>query len=230
MSNKAPWHSYFLAVNGIAINLALFYSFIATDFGNRSVSNFQFPQFFHTRQIVARQMNVEYPNSTSAIERVRDKQVYNFTLDNHGIDLEISYLVGARSDVEQYLKNYTKLPERTIEQHQIRQQAGIGYHMLLADRERAYLSSCISPRSLSSVTPQQFSQQRYQNDLNFKIAWNWLQGKASIRDRRCLWVLLSTPTDSLNTQAAYRTLEIAWKEIYPWWLANFPSLTSKNSN
>ncbi|MGD1918810.1 MAG: cyanoexosortase A system-associated protein, partial [Pleurocapsa sp.] len=62
-----------------------------------------------------------------------------------------------------------------------------------------------------------------QNDLKPHIGWEWIQGKASIRDRRCLWVNLSTPL-VLDSQPAYSSLETAWREIYPWLSQNFPSL------
>ena len=128
----------------------------------------------------------------------------------------------------EYLQNYTDIQDKTIKTKSIEQIEGIGYHALLRDNKQAYLTSCISPRSLSNVTQKQFSQYRYENDLNWHTGVKWLRGKASIRDRRCLWILLSIPVTQKNIQDDYQILETAWKNIYQWWLPNFPALLGNN--
>ncbi|MGL5793797.1 MAG: cyanoexosortase A system-associated protein, partial [Waterburya sp.] len=153
-------------------------------------------------------------------ETLQDTKEYQYISNGQIVNLKISYLVGTRGDIETYLQKYLKMTP-TIK---IKHLESIGHHALFTNKNNAYLSSCISPRSLSNVTQQQFSQQRYQNDLQLQIAWDWLQGKASIRDRRCLWILLSTPITPSHTQAAYQVLETVWQDLYQWWLPNFPPL------
>ena len=222
MIKQTTWRSYFLAINATVINLVLLSSLLARNLGNRPVADFKFPPAFTANKITARKIKHPLPKQTAKVAKIQSYQAYQLTSDRQTITMQMSYLVGVRGDVTQYLQNYTDIPETVIEQQQIKQQPAIGSYILLADRDRAYLSSCISPRSLGTVTQKQFSQQRYQNDLNFKTAWDWLQGKSSIRDRRCLWVLLTIPLKTSDPQAASQILEAAWKDLYQWWLPNFP--------
>ena len=176
---------------------------------------------------------------TASISKLRKKAIGDSdseatVSDIQEISLDISYLVGTRGDVETYLREYTDIPPETIKAKKVKHIEGVGYHALFAngDRQgdsksnRAYLSSCISPRSLSNVTQKQFSQFRYQNDLQLQVGLDWLQGKASIRDRRCLWILLSTPIMQSDPKTAYQVLENTWQDLYQWWLPNFPRLKS----
>jgi cyanosortase A-associated protein len=223
MINQMQWRSYLLTVTGITLHLALAYSFLLPTAGNRQVAEFKFPQGFNRAIAIAGTFS---PNKAgTATETIQARQKYQYSQGGQAIALEISYLVGTRGDVATYLENYTTINAEAIKGKSIKQLEGVGYHALLTEDNRAYLTSCISPRSPSNVTQKQFSQYRYQNDLQWQIGLDWLQGKASIRDRRCLWVLLSTPVTRGNSQVANLALETAWKEVYQWWLPRFPDLT-----
>lgn len=228
MKRKYRWQNYFFPVIAIVTNIAAAYALITPTAGNQPVAEFKFPQYIKLNsqpQIIALNVtpSIDADTPKNQPEKIRAKQKYQYISQKPAIEFEVSYLVNTRGDVVNYLHQYTDLPPEAIEQQQIAKIPNVGDHILLNHSDRAYLSSCISPRSLSSVTQQQFSQYRYQNDLKLSVIWNWLQGKASIRDRRCLWVNLSTPIVS-NPQAAYQTLEKTWQEFYHWWLPNFPQL------
>ncbi|MEY2859457.1 MAG: hypothetical protein RLZZ74_3770 [Cyanobacteriota bacterium] len=223
MINQMQWRSYLLTVTGISLHLALAYSFLVPTAGNRQVAAFKFPQGFNQAIAIAETFSQNKPRTET--ETIQARQKYQYSQAGQAINLEISYLVSTRGDVATYLQNYTTINAEAIKGKSIKQLEGVGYHALLTEHNRAYLTSCISPRSLSNVTQKQFSQYRYQNDLQWQIGLDWLQGKASIRDRRCLWVLLSTPVTRGNSQVANLALETAWKEIYQWWLPRFPDLT-----
>ena len=227
--DRTQWRNYLLVVTSISINLAVVYSFLIPSAGNRQVADFEFPPSFNTAQAIA--LRAPFGNATPQIhtnkqqtEVVKARQQYQYTQNGRAIALEINYVVGTRGDVATYLQNYTDIDEQAIKAKSIKQIEGIGHHALFTDNQQAYLTSCISPRSLSNVTQKQFSQYRYENDLNWQTGWKWLQGLASIRDRRCLWVLLATPVTQNNIQADYRALEAAWEDVYQWWLLNFPAL------
>jgi cyanosortase A-associated protein len=229
--NQNYWRVWFLAIVGISTAVATVSSLVVTSLGNRSVADFDFPQELelNSGQVVAVNhslINQEIAkNNNKYGEKIQASQPYQFLNYQPKINLEFSYLVGTRGDVEIYLRNYTAL--MPIKTKQTRQLEEIGSHLLFTQNHQAYLSSCISPRSLSNVTQQQFSQYRYQNDLQLTTVWQWLQGKASIRDRRCLWILISTPNTSVNSEIAYQSLEQVWRELYQWWLPNFPTLTDQ---
>ncbi len=244
MINQAQWRSYFLAVASVGINAAVIYALIMPKASNRPVANYEFPE--HLKINYGDKAFEKTGLGQRAIkpidkEVIRSQQRYQYIDGETKMRLDISYLVGTRGDVETYLQNYTDLAPEIIKAKIVKQLDQVGYYTLFSGhrllrpkrtepavtvgQDRAYLSSCISPRSLSNVTQKQFSQYRYQNDLRWQVGWDWLRGKASIRDRRCLWILLSTPVDTLNTQAAYQNLETVWKDVYQYWLSNFPPLT-----
>lgn len=226
MSDRT-WKSSCLMLAGIGTYLTTAYVIIVPQAGNRPVSNFQFPQTIELDSATTLESADSASITPSELERspnpFKASHQYQYMRDDKAIDLEVNYIVNTRGDVETYLQNHTSIAPEIIENKAIEQIEGVGYHALFATGDRAYLTSCISPRSLSNITHRQFSQYRYQNDLKLEVIWNWLQGKASIRDRRCLWINLSTPSNS-NTKKAYQSLETAWQEIYRWWVPNFPSL------
>lgn len=227
MIDQTPWRSYMLALTSIGINFAVICTLFFPTVGNRSVADYKFSERL---KLPANQVFIHEPNhqelatTESKEEIIKASQHYKNLQDGRELDLHLSYFVRTRGDVATYLQNYTTIDAKVIKAKSIKQVDGIGYHALFTDNNRAYLSSCISPRSLSNVTQRQFSQHRYQNDLKWQVGLDWLQGKASIRDRRCLWVLLSTPITQGNSQTDYQALERVWQDIYQMWSTNFPSL------
>ena len=225
---KNKWRNYCLVFIAIGTNLATIYTLFNSAAGNYDIANFEFPQQIklNSGKLIAApdSTNVDLykrDRSQTTEEVVKSDREYQYVRDDSKVDLNIGYIVNTRGDVESYLKNYTNIPPKVIQDKKIAE-IEIGHYALLKDKNRAYLSSCVSPRSPSNVTQQQFSGYRYQNDFKLQVGWEWLWGKSSIRDRRCLWVHLSTPL--VLEQTAYQTLEIAWREIYPWLSSNFPSL------
>ena len=232
MFNK-KWRNYFLIATAISTNFTAVFALIIPQAGHRSVADFKFPQYIELDSAKAMATKdfvdlTQFNQASSTAAEVQPEiveahQKYQYKQGKSPVSLEITYLSNTRGDVLSYLQKYAKIAPQAIQNQATSRFPAIGHHTLFQDRDRAYLSSCISPRSLSSVDQKQFSKYRYQNDLTLEVAWQWLQGKSSIRDRRCLWVHLSTPlvTDS---QTAFNTLESAWKEVYQWWLPNFPAL------
>ncbi len=227
MINQAQWRSYFLAVASVGINAAVIYAVIIPKVGNRSVADYEFPERLRLNHGIALEQSALGQDVIKSKDRkvIKSQQGYQYIGGETKMRLDISYLVGTRGDVEIYLQSYTDIAPKIIKAKIVKELDRVGYYALFSGQGKAYLSSCISPRSLSNVTQKQFSQNRYQNDLRWQVGWDWLRGKASIRDRRCLWILLSTPVDTPNTQAAYQNLEKAWKNVYQYWLSNFPPLT-----
>ncbi len=227
MINQAQWRSYFLAVASVGINAAVIYAVIIPKVGNRTVADYEFPERLRLNHGIALEQSALGQDVIKSKDQkvIKSQQGYQYIGSETKMHLDISYLVGTRGDVEAYLSNYTDIAPEVVKAKKVKQLDRVGYHALFSGQNKAYLSSCISPRSFSNVTQKQFSQYRYQNDLRWKVGWDWLRGKASIRDRRCLWILFSTPVDTPNTQAAYQNLEKVWKDVYRYWLSNFPPLT-----
>lgn len=158
---------------------------------------------------------------------------YRYTQKGVFLDLEMRYMVGTLGDVESFIKNYTAihLPSGQVFQT-LRQQEGVGFYGLFVYQNRAYLSTCINPNGGSTVTTEQFLHNRHTYDLRFSRLLPWFLGQESLRDRRCLWVHLSTPLKNADSLSAYLVLEKAWFYWYSWWMLHFPktlSLTQERS-
>lgn len=222
MNKTKLWRSRFLLFSTVGISITAVSSLIFPRVGNRSIADFEFPQSFDVGHVAAHQSNTNQKKKGD-----KASKQYQFVLDHQKFSLVMDYEVGVRGNLANYLQKSTQLNSASINAKEIKYQPNIGHYALLKDDKRVYLSSCISPRSLSSVTQKQFSRQRYRNDLSPRIIWQWFQNQASIRDRRCLWILLSTSLDSSQAAGEYKLLEVAWGDLYRWWLPNFPSLTGQ---
>lgn len=226
------WRNYYLVLIAVGTSVVAIYALINPRAGNQPIANFEFPKQIQldsgTFSAAKESSNLAQNSEQSQVavsrqEKIKSTQQYQYVRDGLETILEINYLVNTRGEVESYLQQYTNISSEAIKNKTIAHTEAVGYYALLEDNDRAYLSSCVSPRSLSNVTQKQFSHYRYQNDLKLQIGWEWLLGKSSIRDRRCLWVHLSTPLVA-DSQTAYQTLETTWQEVYLWGSQNFPPL------
>jgi cyanosortase A-associated protein len=131
-------------------------------------------------------------------------------------------------NVSRYLFVHT--PIRTANATmKVKFQPGVGHYGLVAHGGKAYLSACVNPRGLSTVTESQFTQNRYASDLQISRIIPWLLGRESLIDYRCLWTLMSLPVKdgsqsgtAISDEKAYQALESAWFSWHQWWQANFP--------
>jgi cyanosortase A-associated protein len=218
----------FLAITAIGVSLVTLYSIVEPIAGNRPVASFDFPSNIplnNWQELESKPLNIstEFKDSHNR-EQLEAAHSYEYTKNEAKIAIEARYMVGSRGHVDSYISQYTKIAPQALKPEIIEYREGIGYYRLFSDKNRAYLSSCISPRSQSSVTQRQFASNRYQADLKPEIIFNWLLGKTSIRDSRCLWMQLSMPLHTSEPQSAYATLEEVWSDWYHWWLPHFPSL------
>jgi cyanosortase A-associated protein len=220
--NNLQKRTNFLATTAIGISLVTVYTLIEPTAGNRSVASFNFPSDIplnNWQQLDSKPLNITVQSNNS--ERLESGHSYQYTKGKIDIKIEARYIVGSRGYVESYIDQYTDINPEALKAEYSKE---VGYYFVFKDNHRAYLSSCISPRSQSTVTQKQFASNRYQADLNPTIFLNWFVGKASIRDSRCLWMQLSMPLNTSQPQKAYTTLQEAWGDWYRWWLPHFPSL------
>ncbi|MBD2022074.1 cyanoexosortase A system-associated protein [Leptolyngbya sp. FACHB-36] len=152
-------------------------------------------------------------------------QQYRYRQKTTSLDVQVRSEVGD-GNVSRFL--FVHSPIRTANAKlQIRQQPNGSFYGVLTHEGRAYLSACINPRGGSTVTEQQFTQNRYRYDLQVGRLLPWMLGQESLLDRRCLWTLMSVPLPTGNETAiasedAYKTLEAAWISWNHWWQLNFP--------
>lgn len=139
------------------------------------------------------------------------------------LDIEMRYLVSTDGDVKTFVQGYTSPPSSSNNLAQIlRQREQAGLYSLFVHQKRAYLSTCINPRGGSTVTHEQFMQNRSTYDMRFSRLLPWLLGQEDLRDLRCLWAHLSIPLNRASPEHAYQVLENAWFSWYQWWSPRFP--------
>lgn len=143
---------------------------------------------------------------------------YQYIQNDLPLNIEMRYLVNTVGDVKGLIKTYTSIPSSPV----LHQQEGIGFYGLFTYQGKAYLSSCINPSGGSTVTDNQFKQNRNIYDLQLGRLLPWLLGQEKLKDERCLWAHLSIPLRHSSPEPSYQTLESAWVSWYQWWRPRFP--------
>ena len=233
MSFESKLRNGFLATISVGIALVTFYAIANPNVGNRQVADFDFPDeipLTNWQQISSKPLTVlEKPNDNG--EFIKSAKRYSYRKEDLNLVLEIRYLVGTRGNIFSLLKKYFENSGITITRQQVKQSPRIGSYLLVEaennNQKKAdiiYLSSCLTSFGNSIAEQKEFSAVLNQVRLTPKLFWNWLWGKDSIRDRRCLWVNLSISTEDSELSNNYENLEQVWRELNHWWKPRFPKL------
>lgn len=111
--------------------------------------------------------------------------------------------------------------EPAMAQLAIKYRENSGYYGLFEYEGKAYLSACLNSTGRSTVTEQQFVQNRYAYGWSLKRSLLWIIGQNDLLDGSCFWTLMSVPLASDSSEIAiaqaYRNLEQAWFNWYQWW-------------
>lgn len=167
--------------------------------------------------------------SNEAHRRLIAGKVYSYQQGDRSLTIEMIYAIDTNGKVSNFLDDYTSIPPSLAlsSQRIERYSDQVGYYLLFQDSERAYLTSCINPRGKSTVTLEQFQQNRYRHDIRVERLWRWFSNSESIRDFRCIWVNLSIPlekgwSEETFPATAFSTLENVWFFWHEWWKPRFP--------
>lgn len=148
-------------------------------------------------------------------------RLYEYQQNNLLLQVEMRYLIKTSGNVKTMAEQYRN-QEISLSTLTIHHEKGVGFYGLTATSDRAYLSSCINPYGGSTVTGEQFRDNRNTHDLRATRLVPWLLGQQELRDFRCLWSILSIPLEKNSPAEAYPLLEKAWFEWYAWWQPRFP--------
>lgn len=210
------WQS--LRISGLAVTLAgvwFVFGKFSTDPSLGRPTPYAFPQ------------TVPLPDWRTVSEPIaaRNQQRYRYIRGQDSLDVEMRYLVDTNGDFKQFIEDHTSIaaPANQILQA-VRYREGVGFYGLSHYQGRAYLSACIPPVGESTVTREQFRRTLTAYDRQPSRLLAWLLAQGDLRDRRCLWSHLSTPTAGRSPEAAYQTLEATWFVWYKWWKPRFPQL------
>lgn len=146
---------------------------------------------------------------------------YRYQQDRNSLTIDMHYLIHSSGDVKDMLKKHI-FPQKIATPLLIQEKPGVGFYTLFAQQEKAYLSSCINPQGGSTVTFDQFRQNRNTYDVQPTRFLLWMLGLKELRDWRCLWSVLSVPLETSKPEDVYPILESAWLSWYSWWESRFP--------
>jgi cyanosortase A-associated protein len=150
---------------------------------------------------------------------------YRYQHQPQPIDIEIRYITDGVTNqpaVALMLPVFTKIPDAVIQSSTMKEQPGLGFYSLFVDKTTAYLSTCINPRGLTTVTSDQYHSNSNSSGIQLNRLLPWLLGRQTLRDSRCLWTVISTPIDSAAPDATMKTLETVGGNWARWWQAHFP--------
>ncbi len=149
---------------------------------------------------------------------------YSYLVDEMTVDIALRYAVGTDGDLFSFLKGMANIE---ISEDELRQKSvlksPIGYYATFTHQNRAYLTACINPRGISTVTKDHFEDNASDRAMDRDVIIGWLLGQKDLRDRRCLWTLISTPiTSDSDLNITNQKLEKVWFLWYEWWKFRFP--------
>lgn len=148
---------------------------------------------------------------------------YRYSQNNLLLDIEMLYERESYGAYQQFLSNYSPVEYGSNEQLFVaRQKPGIGTYGMYVAQNRAYLTTCMNLRGGSTLTRQEFSDNRARYDLMSDRTIPWLLGQRNLRDNRCLWNHFSIPLNKSSPQTTYLILEKAWISWYQWWIVRYP--------
>lgn len=122
----------------------------------------------------------------------------------------------ANSNLEQLLSQVYQFKLKELQPHQL---PGQGFYIKFNQNQRQYLSSCINPQGEPTANSRQFLANRNLYDFNLKQIASYVLGLSDLRDKRCLWVVLSIP----QAQGAELELTKAWQGWLNYWQLRFPN-------
>lgn len=149
---------------------------------------------------------------------------YQYLFDGIPIEIDLWYAVGTEGQILVLLSELRNIKpsEDDLEKNLVRKDP-TGYYLTFKHQNRAYLTACINPRGISTVTPEQFNDNASDRAMDRAVIISWLLGQKDLRDRRCLWTLMSTPiTTNSDINVANQKLEKMWILWYEWWKPRFP--------
>lgn len=227
----------FLAAISLGIALVTVYAIADPQAGNRRVADFKFSdeipltdwQLLSSESLaIATELDDDNRESIEAAQR------YLYQKNQLNLILEIRYLVGTRGDISALLTKYLAFSPAAIATQKVKKIPEVGSYLLLQkpnnknirnnqNNQNNHLSSCLTSFGHSIADQQEFSLILNQVKLTPRLLWDWVWGKDSLRDRRCLWVhlALSAPDKELNN---HKDLEQAWLELNQWLKPRFPKL------
>ena len=147
-------------------------------------------------------------------------KIYSYQKDGQTLTINLYYLPITLGDVREYYQQFSRLPNLPSPKTILEKANANGYHLEFSEQQKRYLTACINSHGKSTATIPQFIAYFYRPYLNPSQWFNLLNGKQTLRDRRCLWGQLSLT----GAKGSETELETVWQELLAYWQTNFPPL------
>ncbi len=238
-SHKSQLLSYSNAIVGITLIIILFnfWFYYSAKLGEIAVYHFpqQIPlpgwQLTASEPVSIPQKEQNIPPQTIDMEmemeaeqrkQILSGQIYHYQKTGQDLTVNFYYIPSSSNlgNIQSYYKSLTFLPDLPKLINPMEKINPKGHHLQFSSGEKHYLTACINSMGKSTATVSQFIAYFYRPYLNPSQWLNLLNGKQTIRDKRCVWGLLSlAKSNGSETQ-----LEAIWQTLLSYWQNNFPKL------
>ena len=208
-----------LATTAIATAFTLITSFVRTE-ASSPIQDYTFPESVTLSEWKLSFTQPAKPHSIDSSEYITGDFIagkqYRYRRDEKLLDIEMRYFANTNGDLKSFITN------QTGELSSVLKKSEAGFYSLYADGNKAYLSACINPHGISTVTSDRFNRNLMIHDTRLENILPWLLGRSEFRDKRCLWAHLSMPLNGNIADENYKTLETVWFDWHDWWRSHYP--------
>lgn len=220
-------HRYYLIFLFIIVAFVSGKSVLATKYDNSIYSPYKFPNNVRLNEwkfIQSESLEKRRAKPLSKYDSIHAGRIYHYAQNDLLLRIEMRYIVATLGNIPYLTSQDTSIETEPIAAKLIQEKylPGSGFIGHYVYQDRAYLTSCINSQGGSTVTGNQFAQNRRKYDLKFRQVLPVFLGNESLQDRRCLWVLMSLPLNNTSTETANQTLETVWVSWFKQWNVNFP--------
>ncbi len=216
--------SWLLPFTGITITGLTVATIMTPQIGRREIEPLQFPS-----QITLSDWNqqnniplVQNPETNFQQDRLRSGQQYHYQQQQDQVTVALRFSSPTVGRVEKYIKQtYKQGFEKAYQQGSTKYLSNFGHYRLFTNQDKAYLSTCLTPTGESTVEFSNYVNKANRNVFDWQTLIPRLLGKQSLRERRCLWVHLSTPLNQDSPETSYRLLESVFQQGYSKWQSLF---------
>lgn len=226
-SHKSQPLSYSNLIIGISLIIILSNFSLHTSAGLSKATVYHFPQQI---PLPGWQLTASEPVSVSQKQNkeievdnkqeILSGQIYHYQSSGQSLTVNVYYIPSSLGDIRSYYGQFSYLPDLPKLIKPLEKVNPKGHYLQFSSEENHYLTACINSMGKSTATVSQFTAYFYRPYLNPSQWLNLLNGKQTIRDRRCVWGQLSLA----KAERSDAELEAVWQALLSYWQGNFPKL------
>lgn len=223
LSLRSP-RSWLVPIAGVMMAIVTVLTILLPQIGRRELSALRLPSQLSLSGWKEQESTslVTDPESELRFDRLHSGQEYHYQKQQTQVRVALRFFSPTFGNTKKYIQEaYDKEFQKNYEQGNTRYLSNLGYYHLFTNEEKAYLSACLNPTFESTVSSAQYARQANKHFFERKNLIPRLLGQKSFRERRCLWVNLSTPLNPDSPETSYQILESVFKAGYTKWQGLF---------